>query len=374
MENTFKWPFINIKRIRKFILIILIIIFSIHFQLLKNINKIKGKIYPLSKLSDLKKKLRLSIEFIKTYSILFYASQKGLTKKPINSFKKKKPVHITHKKGVGICSIGKKENLYAKEFVDYYIKLGIKKIIIYDDNEINGEKFEDVLKEYIIKGKVEIIDIHEFESAQFPSYNDCYKRYGNQFDFLLFLDFDEFVKIEKNIDINTYLYNKKFEKCETIILNWIIYGDNNLIRYDNRSLLERFTKPSVKMKTGNWGKCIVRTKISRLIITSTLIIGINTKYFCDSNGNRIFPKSFEHFVPPKEPVAYIKHFYTKTAEEFCNKINKGDGIYHKSHPERLNVFKKRINMFFIYNSITDEKIKIIENCSGMNLSKLKNSY
>ena len=34
----------------------------------------------------MKKKLSLSIEFIKTYSILFYASQQGLTKKPINYF------------------------------------------------------------------------------------------------------------------------------------------------------------------------------------------------------------------------------------------------------------------------------------------------
>ena len=320
----------------------------------------------------MEKKLNLSIEFIKTYSILFDASKKGLTEKPKNSFNEGKLFHITHKKGVGICSIGRKENLYAKEFVDYYIKLGIKKIIIYDDNEINGEKFEDVLKEYIIKGKVEIINIQGFESAQFPSYNDCYKRYGNQFDFLLFLDFDEFVKIEKNIDINTYLYNNKFEKCETIVLNWIIYGDNNLIRYDNRTLLERFTKPSANKKMG---KCIVRTKISRLIIASTLMIGINTKYFCDSNGNRIFPKTFFTFVPPKKPEAYIKHFYTKTAEEFCNKINKGDGHYHKSHPKRLYIFKNRINMFFIYNSISDEKIKIIENCSGMNLNKFKkNSY
>ena len=336
---------------------------------MKKINKINGKVYQSSKLSDMEKKLSLSIEFIKIYSILFYASKNGLTNKPIISFNERKPFHVIQKRGVGICSIGRKENLYAKEFVDYYLKLGIKKIIIYDDNEINGEKFEDVLKEYIINGKVEIIDIHGFESAQFPSYNDCYKRYGHQFDFLLFLDFDEFIKIEKNIDINTYLYNKKFEKCETIVLNWVIYGDNNLVRYDNRTLLERFTKPRSNMKVG---KCIVRTNISRLIIASTLMIGINTKYFCDSNGNRIFPKSFNVFVPPKEPEAYIKHFFTKTVEEFCNKINKGDGHYHKNHPERLYIFKDRINRFFIYNSITDEKIKIIENCSGMNLSKFKN--
>ena len=152
----------------------------------------------------------------------------------------------------------------------------------------------------------------------------------------MFLDFDEFVKIEKNIDINTYLYNNKFEKCETIVLNWVMYGDNNLIRYDDRTLLERFTKPSIKMKMG---KCIVRTKISRLIIVSTLMIGIKTKYFCDSNGNRIFPKSFYHFVPPKEPEAYINIlfliiffniFMQKPQRNFAIKLIKEMAIIIKS--------------------------------------------
>ena len=258
--------------------------------------------------------------------------------------------------------------------MEYYIKLGIKKLIIYDDNEINGEKFEDVLNQYIINEKVEIIDIHGFDSAQFPSYMDCYKKYRNEFDFLLFLDFDEFVKIEKDIDINTYVYKNQFKKCETIILNWVIYGDNNLLKYDNRTMIERFVKPS-----SNWkkGKSIVRTNIPNLIISATHMIGINTKYFCDSNGNRLFPKSFFEFEVPNKPQAYIKHFYTKTAEEFCNKINRGDGHFHKNHPERLNIFKSRIEMFFIINSITYEKLKIIENCSGMNLKiyrkKMKNN-
>ena len=296
----------------KFLLIKSIIIFSLYLNM-KYFNKKKSKLIFLSKIEE---KLKLSIEFIKTYSILFDIAKQGLTKKPNNSFRKIESNYLTHKKGVGICSIGKKENLYAKEFVEYYLKLGIKKIIIYDNNEINGEKFEDVLKGYVSSEKVEIIDIRGFESAQFPSYIDCYKKYRNKFDFLLFLDFDDFVKIESNINIEKYLYNKKFKKCETIVLNWVMYGDNNLVKYDNRTMIERFTKPS---SIWNKGKSIVRTKISRLIITSSHIIGINTKYFCDSNGHRLFPKSFHQFDVPDKPQAYIKHFYTKTAEEFCNK-------------------------------------------------------
>ena len=376
LESSFNRLFFNRKRKRKFLLIILFIAFYLYFKLLKSTNniysKIKNKkIFPskIINLSEIEKKYNLSLEFIKIYSILLYSSSKSLAKKSLNLYNNREPINITYKKGVGICSIGRKENLYAKEFVEYYLKLGIKKIIIYDDNEINGEKFEDVLKEYIINEKVEIIDIRGFESAQLPSYNNCYKRYKNQFDFLLFLDFDEFVIIENNLDINTYLYNNKFKNCETIILNWIIYGDNNLVKYENRTLIERFTKPYAYWKKG---KCIVRTNISQLIIKCSLKIGLNTKYFCDSNGNRIYHRSSSQLKPQNKPEAYIKHFYTKSAEEFCNKINKGDGTFFKNHPNQFVIFKNRIRNFFTYNLITEEKIKMIENCSGLNLSKYKN--
>ena len=45
-----------------------------------------------------------------------------------------------------ICTIGKNENKYIKEFVKHYEKLKITKIIIYDNNDINGENFENILK------------------------------------------------------------------------------------------------------------------------------------------------------------------------------------------------------------------------------------
>ena len=44
---------------------------------------------------------------------------------------------------VALCTMGKYENLYANEFVEYYIKLGIDHIFIYDDNDPNTEKISD---------------------------------------------------------------------------------------------------------------------------------------------------------------------------------------------------------------------------------------
>ena len=44
---------------------------------------------------------------------------------------------------------GKNENLYTKEYVNYFKKLGYNHICIYDNNNHNGQRFEDVLQEEI---------------------------------------------------------------------------------------------------------------------------------------------------------------------------------------------------------------------------------
>ena len=36
-----------------------------------------------------------------------------------------------------ICTIGKQENKYILEYIEYYKKLGIDKIYLYDNNNIN---------------------------------------------------------------------------------------------------------------------------------------------------------------------------------------------------------------------------------------------
>jgi len=312
--------------------------------------------------SNIEEKLNLSFKFFEIYSVLFETMRNppkpssGITNHNYN---------IKENKGIGICSICKNENLYLKEYATYYQKLGIKKIIIYDNNDIDGEKPEEVLQNFIKTNFVEIIDIRGFRSAQLPSYNHCYEKYRNQFDYISFLDIDEFIVIQSNKSINDYLYDVKFDKCESILLNWVMYGDSDLLKYDNRTMIERFTKPVEKW---NRGKSIVRTNIDNLIIISTIIVGVNVNYFCDSNGNKIIPnRNYLDFTAPKEPESYIKHFYTKTAEEFCNKIKNGDAHFNKNHPKSKIILQNRIQNFMKFNKMTREKRDIIRNCSGVRI-------
>ena len=80
------------------------------------------------------------------------------------------------KVSICLCVIAKKENLYAREYVNYYKKLGYSHIYIYDNNNINDEKFEDVIQDEIDSGFVTIINIRGKIKGQCYAYKDCYEK------------------------------------------------------------------------------------------------------------------------------------------------------------------------------------------------------
>ena len=144
---------------------------------------------------------------------------------------------------VAICVIAKEENLYIKEFINHYKKLGVKKIFLYDNNELNGENFNDILNDEIRNKFIEIIDYRGKISPQRISYNDCFMKNKNKYDWIAFYDVDEFLYIENNYNINKFLSQKKFNNCSSILINWKYYGDNNNIYYEPKKLKKRFIKP-----------------------------------------------------------------------------------------------------------------------------------
>ena len=43
------------------------------------------------------------------------------------------------------CALGKKENLYSRQLISYYLNLGVEKFVFGDNNDPNTEKLSDVL-------------------------------------------------------------------------------------------------------------------------------------------------------------------------------------------------------------------------------------
>ena len=256
------------------------------------------------------------------------------------------------------AAMGKGENIYAKEVIEYYKKLGVKKFIIADNNMNNSEKFQDILQKEIDDKIVDIIDKIGQKQDQTALYGEIYEKYKTKCNWISFFDFDEFLVIKnqsKNATIQTYLSNPKFDKCNVVLINWLIFSDNELITYDNRTLNERFKKYLINHEDNRFVKSIIRGNI-KFNPWSYGQTPHRPEYHlktCNSGGDRA--KTFNDVIKnPDFENGYIKHFVTKSAEEYILKVKRG-------HPGNVILyFDKRVDIYFIYNKVTKEKIKFFE--------------
>ena len=263
---------------------------------------------------------------------------------------------------VCICTIGKKENKYIREFIIYYKNYGIDKIFLYDNNEINEEHFEDVILDYINKGFVKIFDWRGRSKPHFKAINNCYMKYNKIFDWLIFYDIDEYIHLTNYKNIKDFLNEKKFKNCKKIFLNWVFHTDNELIHYDNRSLHERFPeieKDAILNKNFSQKvKSILRGNISNFRLSKSLhashIINNSIKA-CNGFGKEIKLNNYYYMENSDHKYYYIDHYYSKSLEEFVNKINKGSAVSGQN--EKFKFF--RIIRYFNINRWKDYKFSYI---------------
>ena len=261
---------------------------------------------------------------------------------------------------IALCCIAKMENDYIRFFVEYYKNLHFDKIFIYDNNDIAGEKFEDVINDYIQSDFVDIVDFRGRERVQLSAYQDCYDRFNKLYDWIAFFDIDEFLTIsDGNDDIHKFLNKKEFLPYQLLHINWKIYGDNDLLDNDGRNVIERFVEPlpyntrmySSNLPENNHIKSIVRGGLSYVRWNkgphTPSCIGYHC---CNPLGEHVNANSpFQNY---DFSVAYIRHYSTKTIGEWVkNKMKRGI-------PDRsVESWKELLNLdsFFRYNRRTDEK-------------------
>jgi len=174
--------------------------------------------------------------FLFIYIILISVSKLNIIKSISEKISKYININYFYESKVCLCLIAKKENLYIKHFLEYYRKLGFKKIFLYDNNDINDEKFEDVIKNEINSGFVSIINYRGFRgngkmgAQQMNAYYDCYKKNNLFYDWIAFFDADEYLVLYKDKNIQKFLTSSRYKNCEIIrYIKTRIYQDLHFV-------------------------------------------------------------------------------------------------------------------------------------------------
>ena len=266
---------------------------------------------------------------------------------------------------VALICCGRLENRYAIEFIEYYKQLGFDHIYVMDNNHDNEEHFEDVLQSYVNDNFITIYDYRNIDAVQWEGYKEIYYKISDKYDYVFFCDFDEFLTLVKDNNIKDYLSRECFKDYNQILINWKLYSDNNLIYDDGRGCLERFTTESKYLgwKTG-LVKQIIKTNIKDIYLPHTVHIFRDKNLILeDSSCNNCGEKIELHdsgCIWPTYELAYIKHFTTKTIDEYVNrKLKRGTADISYELFNQLFNKDDLFSGFFEINDITEEKINYL---------------
>ena len=203
---------------------------------------------------------------------------------------------------VALVCIAKNEDNYIQEWIDYHKKLGYDDIFIYQNNWRYQIEEPNVIKiEY------------DGEVRQVPAYNDFIQKNKTNYDWVSFFDVDEFLVLKKHKNIKEFIQD--YQDFDGIGVNWVLFGDNNLTGVtDEYSVIKRFTKRQLG----------VNEHIKSMIkLTDDVIMGVHApsnKMLCNTN-KELFSGSFNRNT--LDDIAQINHYFSKTREEFIEKINRG---------------------------------------------------
>lgn len=204
---------------------------------------------------------------------------------------------------------------YLNFWIKYHLSLGFDHICIYDNdstipidaNYINAKDNVTVIR---FPGKVPVPKV----------YNDFLKYTGHMYDWIAFIDDDEYIYLEQDVTIQDFL-SKFDDNVSAVELNWWNFGSSGkLIAPEDGDVFNYFTKCTKSEDPFNQAiKSIVRPEKTKKMINPHF--GEYVSYEVNENGKVI---SGPGCFPPSHKRAWVNHYHTKSREDYIKKIQRGN--------------------------------------------------
>ena len=133
---------------------------------------------------------------------------------------------------VCLVAILKNEDAFVEEWVTYHKLLGVDHFFLYDNDP--RQRLKSILRlhrEYVTV-RPWLIDHddgrHPGRTKQLKAYSHCLERDALGYEWITFIDGDEFIALEEHRDLKAFL--AEFEGCDSIALNWHVFVTQRVLR------------------------------------------------------------------------------------------------------------------------------------------------
>jgi glycosyltransferase involved in cell wall biosynthesis len=231
-----------------------------------------------------------------------------------------------------ICLIVRNEVRDIAEWIAFHALIGFDTQIIFDNRSDDGTAA-------IVKAAAEMHDVryhfwpNSTHQSQVLAYEAACDAYRLEFDWMAFVDSDEFVVPEEDILINEFL--RGFEGFSGVALHWAIYGSNGHQNFPQGSVLESFTRRAPEnFFPARHVKSIIRPGFAGRCANPHCfeLRGGRLGSYCDARGRPMawWPAPEAGGIVPglsKEEPDYggcrINHYFTRSRAHWLAKLKRG---------------------------------------------------
>lgn len=258
------------------------------------------------------------------------------------------------KHNIVVCVIAKNEHLYINEWIGHYIKLGVDRVYLFDNDDSDSKYIGNFIDgEYL--SKVVIINRRGVPQAQLNCYQYFYDKYNMTFKWCLFCDVDEYLIGVDSID---KLVENVPSEIEQIRIKWNLFGDDNIVERDTKQTFNSFKNIINDNTISNQGKFVIRGGLKDIkFISAHYCVRFisNEKIMLNSclPSGAVCNSKVSIEEDYSNETIFLNHYMTKTLSEFVNqKVGRGDARFKNRHID--------LDYFWRINEKTKEKLDWIE--------------
>jgi len=220
-------------------------------------------------------------------------------------------------KDICLIAILKDEEFFIDEWLLYHHMIGIDHFFLYDDDPLfHLNQFVTPHSNYVTVinwyGQDRFI---EGRMNQTKAYSHAVEKYAWKYQWVIFLDADEFIVLKRNENIKSFLSD--FDDCNAVSLNWHVFGHNGY--YNNpkdlitSSLTRRMYMPSKNVKT---------------FTRPETIAYIGSPHFCRLKFGKHVDSNKQPYTnilyPGRTEIAHINHYQCRSFQNWMNRVKRGD--------------------------------------------------
>lgn len=230
--------------------------------------------------------------------------------------------------GVAVCLRFRDEARFLDEWLRYYRAAGIAHFFLY--NNFSEDGFDDILAPHCAAGYVTLID-WPHSPASPAAEEDCIARTIGRYEWVGFLDADEFVVVKDSRSIPEFLSG--FPRAPGVALHWFYFGSNGHETRPNLPVIEAYTRrqsdPDVHVK------CFVRPDAVSQNRNPHCWFFRGARWAVDETGHGLYGS----IGTPRTARAWINHYYCKSLADYLEKAGRqqthdANGIRNNTRREK----------------------------------------